>query len=280
MERMKLFHMCKVFWLLAWLFVILAATWAPQVARASNTSIGQMDPVCQSWPMPTGYVITSVQLSQPCNSAGTGYAYAVDLPSDGMTVCNNRAEPAPYVVTSLATSTKCAPLFDEGIIHSVTDGMSICGDALSPIPDAYIVTSASNTDKVTCNGASIYRVQSASAGAAMCSISARPSGYVVDHVNSSNQCIGFNSYTLKPVTEGVSACSFSRLPDGYVVTAGAQTPNCTDGDLHGDYWTFNQPYDGVVVCPFSPVPSGYYLTGTVNSNKCYGASFGYVLKQL
>lgn len=280
MVRMNIFRKGSAFALFAGLSTLVTAATSLQSAQASHRAIVQMDPICQGWPMPTGYVIVSVQPTASCNIAGTSYAYTVELPSEGLTVCNNRTEPAPYVVTRLAASTKCAPLFDEGVIRAAADGMSICGDSMSPIPEGYIATSATNTDKVTCNGASIYRIQLAGPGAVMCNFSARPAGYVVNHVNSSNQCLGFNSYTLQLVSERVTGCSFSRLPDGYVVTAGAQTLNCTDEDLHGDYWTFNQPYSGIVVCPFSPVPSGYYLTGAVNSNKCYGATFAYVLEQL
>jgi hypothetical protein len=279
MDRLNTINKARTLCLFVWLLALLSGATLTQAARAAHASI-QMDPVCQSWPMPTGYVIVGVQLSQSCNQAGTGYAFIVDLPSEGLTVCNNLTEPAPYVVTSQAASNKCVPLFNEGVIRSASDGMAICGEGFSPIPDGFIVTSASNTDKTTCLGASIYRLSIAANGAVMCNFSARPSGYVVSRVNSSNQCIGFNSYTLQPVSPGVVACSFSRIPDGYVVTSGAQTPNCTDGDLHGDYWTYNQPYNGIVVCPFSPVPSGYYLTGTTNKNDCYGANFGYVLKQL
>jgi hypothetical protein len=113
----------------------------------------------------------------------------------------------------------------------------------------------------------------------MCNFSVRPTGYVVNRVSNSGQCLGANAYVLQPVAEGVVGCSFSRSPDGYVVTAGQQTASCTDGDLRGDYWTFSQPYDGVNVCPFSPIPTGYYLTGTVTKANCFGASFGYVLKK-
>jgi hypothetical protein len=125
----------------------------------------------------------------------------------------------------------------------------------------------------------MYRVAAAGNGVAMCNFSVRPTGYVVNRVSNSGQCLGANAYVLQPVAEGVVGCSFSRSPDGYVVTAGQQTASCTDGDLRGDYWTFSQPYDGVNVCPFSPIPTGYYLTGTVTKANCFGASFGYVLKK-
>ena len=174
----------------------------------------------------------------------------------------------------------CGGLWDEGVIRSASAGLSICGNGFSPIPDGFIVTSASTVDKTTCGGVPIYQLGVAGPGAVMCSFSPNPTGYVVGQVNSSSQCNGQNARVLKPVTQGVVGCSFSTQLDGYVVTAGAQANNCVDGALRGDYWTYTQVCDGVNVCPYSQQPSGYYLTGTVTKSNYYGASFGYVLKKL
>lgn len=262
-----------------WLLAVLLSAGKSEISHASDSGIRPLDVICRDWPMPTGYVIVSVEDSQSCLGTGKGSQYTVSLPSEGLTVCNNLSIPAPYVVTTMAPSSKCGGIFDEGTIRSAAEGLSVCGNGFSSVPDGYVVTSASANDVVTCEGVPIYRLGTAGNGVAMCSFSTSPSGYVVSQVNSSNQCIGFNVRILKPVVQGVIGCSFSRLPDGYVVTSGAQTASCTDGDLRGDYWTFTQVYDGVNVCPYSPVPAGYYVTGTVTKTNCYAASFGYLLKK-
>jgi len=261
------------------LLVMPSVLGRPKLAHASDTMNRTAEVICKNWPMPSSYVIVSVRFSQSCSGLAQNIEYTVSPPSDGMVVCNNFSIPSPYVITSLASSSKCNGLFDEGVIRHVADGISICGDGISPVPDGYIVTTASKHDAVTCHGTEIYRLSVATNGASMCSFSSRPPGFVVSYVAHSTQCLKFNAHVLLSVIEGVMGCSFSRLPDGYVVTAATQTQNCIDGDLRGDYWTFNQPYEGINVCPFSPIPSGYYLMGTVTKTNCYGASFGYLLKR-
>lgn len=251
----------------------------PQITSKVGV-MGNIDLICRGWPMPTGYVIVSVQFSQSCLGLGQGVQYAVSLAVDGLSVCNNLAIPSPYVVTSMSSSSKCGGIFDEAIIRRIADGMLICGDGFSPISDGYVVISAYDNDRLTCLGARIYRISIAASGAVICNFSPKPSGYVINRVTSSNQCLGVNAYVLQDATEGVVGCSFSLLPSGYVVTAGRRTNSCNDGALKGDYWTFNRPFSGIKVCPFSPIPVGYYIVGQVPKEDCYGASYGFSIRMM
>ncbi|MWA29779.1 hypothetical protein [Burkholderia pseudomallei] len=265
--------LCLFFWIIA----VFIGTGKPQVLHAQDSGIRPLDIVCKDWPLPTGYVIVSVQYSQSCMGTGQNIEYTVSIPADGMTVCNNRAIPAPYVITTNQQSNKCGGLFDESVIRTVADGMAVCGNGFSPIPDGFVVSSASNNDKVTCGDVPIYRVSPAGNGVAICNFSVKPTGYVITTVTSSGQCLGSNAYVLQQFAPGITACSFSPLPQGYVVTAGQATTHCTDGGLTGDYWTFSEAFSGMTVCPFSPIPASYFITGQVPKTNCYGTNFGYVL---
>lgn len=275
MRLLKRMHVDKALCMFFWLVALSIGIGQPQAVRASDTGIGPLDVVCRDWPMPTGYVITSVQFDYSCN--GEHIQYTVSLPSDGMTVCNNRSIPEPYVITSMAPSNRCGGLYEESIIRTVADGIAVCGNAFSPIPGGYAIIASSNNDKVTCGDVPIYRLSPARNGLAICSFSPKPSGYVITGVTSSNQCIGANAYVLGDFTPGVTACSFSPVPQGFVITMAQDTPHCTDGALHGHLWTFTAASSGMTACPFSPIPANYYITGQVPTNKCLGADFGYIL---
>ncbi|MFK2893726.1 hypothetical protein [Dyella flagellata] len=281
MKSLKRVGVVRTLYVFFWTLTLAIVIGMPHSVIASDTENNvSINTICRDWPMPTGYVIVSVRYSQSCLGTGQGIEYSVSPASEGMTVCNNLSIPAPYVITTMAPSSKCAGLFEEGVIRTVANGMSVCGNGFSPIPEGYIVTAVSSSDRLTCHGVPIYRVSTVVNGAAICNVSPKPAGYVISRVISNGQCLGSNAYVLQIVSEGVIGCSFSPLPGGYVVTAGQQTNSCTDGGLRGDYWTFNQPFNGINVCPFSPIPAGYYITGQVPRANCFGANFGFILKRL
>jgi hypothetical protein len=189
----------KTLGLFVWLLALLIGLGKPEAAHALETGVKPFDIVCDNWPIPTGFVIVSVQASQTCIGGAT--EYTVSPPSEGLTVCYKSPIPAPYVITSLAVSNKCGGL-DQGTIRNIVDGMSVC--KTSPIPDGYVVASAYN-DNVTCRGAVMYRVAAAGNGVAMCNFSVRPTGYVVNRVSNSGQCLGTNAYVCNRWQKELSA---------------------------------------------------------------------------
>lgn len=194
-------------------------------ADTPSTFTAEITYVFQGWPVPNGYVITA---SNGFTAACNGLnEYSVSLPEAAIAICS------------------ISPIPDEFVATSEFEDDAMCGTKGMPVK--------------------AYRLSLTVPGAAMCSGTSRPSGYVTDRVLPSNQCLGNNVFVLKLLTEGVVACSMSRTPNGYVVTAGVPTANCTDAILVGDYWTFNQAHDGIQVCPFSPIPPGYYVVGAVKN---------------